>query len=481
MSKFNMSNKGTNTTSNLAGGRAYRVSDKEKLVKMVLTSFFNEPKYYGDTSNEIVETAKAIMDCDAKFVANLAIYARQVAHLRSVSQVLIVELANHPNGKEYVRKAMSKVIERVDDMTEIMSCYISNYGKPIPNSIKKGIADAFSKFDEYALAKYNRKKSVTLKDLLCIAHPKPVNYEQKDLWRRLLEDELQVPKTWETEVSLKGNTKAVWEELIKGKKLGYMASLRNLRNIVLSSASNIDDVLDYIQNPVAIKNSKQLPFRYLSAFRELENITYDNKVINALSNAIEIAVKNIPRLPGKTFMICDNSGSMNNTLSHKGSVSFKDIGALLMASAEQFCDSAITSVFGETFEIINVLSRDSIFSKMKVFRNRDVGCYTNLWTAMKYLYEKELIVDRIIVFTDEQCYNSGSVSGTASYYFQQYLKTINSKCILHLINLNCQDGTTQFVDKNVNYIAGWSERIFEFIPMFENGEGSLIEKIEALF
>jgi hypothetical protein len=483
MSKFNMSQKGINTTTNLAGGKAYVIGDKEKLTKMALTSFFKEPKFYGDTSNEIIDTAQAVINTDAKYVANLAIYAREVMHLRSVSQALLVELANHPKGKEFVRRATNKIVERADDMTEIMAYQISAYGKPIPNSMKKGIADVFPRFNEYALAKYDRAKSVTLKDLLCLTRPKPLNEAQGQLWKRLIEGKMETPKTWETELSAKGNKAEVWDGLIKEKKIGYMAALRNLRNLVTSNAQNLDDILTYIQNPEAVLKSKQLPFRYFSAYKELEN-TSSNKVINAISNAMEIAVKNLPRLQGKTFMMGDNSGSMDSTLSQYGKVTFKEISALFMAIAEGFCDEAITSVFGDKFSLVNVLTKDTIFSKMDKFKRTNVGCSTNLWTAVKYAVDNKIFTDRMIVFTDEQCYNNyraWNSTETASTYFERYLKEVNPKCFMHLINLNSQDGTTQFLGKNVNYIAGWSEKIFEFIPMFEDDNGSLVKTIEKFY
>jgi hypothetical protein len=486
MSKFNMSQKGINTTTNLAGGKAYVVGDKEKLVNMVLTTLFKEPKFYGDTSSEIVDTTKRVIDADAKFVANLAVYAREVMHLRSISQALAVELSQSKKGKEFARKVINKVTERVDDMTEIMAYQISAYKKPIPNSLKKGIRDTFSKFDEYALAKYNRAKVVTLKDILCLVHPKPLNVEQEKIWKRLIEGNLEVPKTWETELSAKGNKKEVWEELIREKKIGYMAALRNLRNISQSGASNIDDVLNYIQNPAAIAKSKQLPFRFFSAYKELEMVDQGNKVINAISNALDTAVANLPKLYGKTFMICDNSDSMDsNKLSRNSKVSCKDVGTLFMAIAEGFCEEATTSVFGDTFAIVNVLSKDSVFSKMKAFASKDVGCCTNLWAALEYIVSKKIYTDRIIVFTDEQCYNSGGYGWgrgmTAQQYFEKYLREINSDCKLHIINLNAQDGTTQFLGRNVNYISGWSEKIFEFIPIFESGEGNLVEAIDSYY
>jgi len=183
---------------------------KDKLVSQVLTTFFNEAKYYGDNSEEIIENIKAVLEIDPRFIANLAIYARKEMHLRSISHVLVAELANHTNGKPFARKAIAEVVERVDDITEILSYYLATYGKPIPASMKKGLADAFSKFDEYQLAKYNRKKEIRLKDILNLVHPKPLNNEQSNMWKRLLDGNLATPVTWETELSANGTTKEVW-------------------------------------------------------------------------------------------------------------------------------------------------------------------------------------------------------------------------------------------------------------------------------
>ena len=75
-------------------------------------------------------------------------------------------------------------------------------------------------------------------------------------------------------------------ELIDSKKVGYMALLRNLRNILNANPSNVNKVLEYIENPEAVKKSKQLPFRYLSAYKELKN-TGGSRVFDALENAVE--------------------------------------------------------------------------------------------------------------------------------------------------------------------------------------------------
>ena len=150
MAKFNKAQ--TIKTVNKEGHAAYSMPDKQRLVAQVLTSFFNEAKFYGDNSDEMQDTIKAVIKDDPQFVANLAVYARREFHMRSVSHVLTAHLAHEVEGKPFVRDVVKAVVQRGDDATEIMACYLDLFGKPIPNSLRKGLRDVLTGFDTYTLA-----------------------------------------------------------------------------------------------------------------------------------------------------------------------------------------------------------------------------------------------------------------------------------------------------------------------------------------
>lgn len=215
MAKFNSTS--TIKTVNKEGHAAYGMTDKAKLVTQVLTSFFNEAKFYGDNSAEMQETIKRVVKKDPQFVSNLAVFARREFNMRSVSHILTAYLAHEGSGKPYTRKTVKGVALRGDDLTEIMSCYLSTFGKPIPNSLKKGINDVLTGFDEYTLAKYKGEgKAVKMRDLLCLCRPKPENKAQEAMWKRCLENTLATPLTWETELSEDNglSKKEKWEQVI---------------------------------------------------------------------------------------------------------------------------------------------------------------------------------------------------------------------------------------------------------------------------
>lgn len=130
MSKFN-SPKPTIKTVNKDGYPAYAMTAKSKLVTQVLTSFFNEKKFYGDNSADIQETVKTVIKTDPEFVSNLAVFARREFNMRSISHVLTAYLAHEVEGKPFVRQTIRGVSLRGDDITEIMACYLNFFGKPI--------------------------------------------------------------------------------------------------------------------------------------------------------------------------------------------------------------------------------------------------------------------------------------------------------------------------------------------------------------
>ena len=471
MAKFNTTN--TNKTVNKSGHEAYKMKDKSKLVTQVLTSFFNEKKFYGDNSAEMQETIKRVVKTDPKFVANLAVFARREFNMRSVSHVLIAYLAHESEGKPYTRKAVKAAALRGDDVTEIMACYLSLFGKPIPNSLKKGIADKMQDFDEYTLAKYKGNgKSVKMRDLLCLCRPTPKNEALSDMWKRLLNDELETPLTWETELSANGNNKQTWEKLIESGKVGYMALLRNLRNILTANPSNVNKVIETLENPEAVKRSKQLPFRYLSAYKELDNIG-GSRIFDMLENAVEASIENMPKLSGTTVIAVDTSGSMSRTISDKSKIKCYEIAMLLGLIANKICENSIFYTFDTSIKRYPFSSRNGILHT--TIYNSCCGGGTAMHLPFQAMINDKIKADRIIFLSDNEC-NSGW-NTPVQVLADRYRKATNSDIWVHAIDLQGY-GTQQFCGAKTNIIAGWSEKVFEFIKLAEQGEGNLEKTIE---
>lgn len=470
MAKFNTIN--TNKTVNKSGHAAYKMKDKEKLITQVLTSFFNESKFYGDNSAEMQETIKSVIASDPAFVAKLAVFARREFNMRSVSHILVAYLAHEVEGKPYVKKAIKAVTLRGDDVTEIMACYLSMFGKPIPNALRRGISDAMQGFDEYTLAKYKGNgKSVKMRDLLCLCRPAPKNESQSDLYKRLLNDELEIPVTWATELSAHGNNTETWEKLIDSGKVGYMALLRNLRNILNANPSNLEKVLSTIENPERVRKSKQLPFRYLSAYKELENIG-GSRVFDALENAVEASIENMPKLDGTTVIAVDVSGSMSDPVSAKSKVRCYEIAMLLGLMANKICDNSIFYVFNNDINKYPVSHRSGI---LETTLKSHCGGGTFMHLPFTKMMADNVKADRIIVLSDNEC--NGGWNRPVQVYADEYRNETGNDIWVHAIDLQGY-GTQQFYGNKTNVIAGWSEKVFDFIKLAEEGESNLERTIE---
>lgn len=470
--KFNQNN--TARTVNKSGHVAYTMKDKDKLVTQVLTSFFGEPKYYGNNTNEIVETATRVIYADPTFVANLARYARKEMNLRSISHFLTTLVANTVPAKHLIYDVCNDVIQRVDDITEILAAYLNIFGKPIPNGLKKALNKAMNRFNAFQFSKYNGgNKQLKLKDVLCLCHTRPINNEQSKIFKAILDDTLETAERWETELSAHGNNKETWNKLITENKIGYMAALRNLRNII-NAGANIQPILDMLQNPEQVAKSKQLPFRFYSAYREIQQLPgTTNKHISTLENAIEQSIINLPLLKGKTIIGIDVSGSMKAAISQKSTVSCREIAALIGAIANKLCEESIIYTFDTAIQKYTITQKNEILETAKTLQFDGGG--TDVSLPIREMIKNKITADRLIILSDNEI-NRG-FERTCQSYVNEYRKTINPDLWIHALDLQGY-GTQQFIGEKVNIIAGWNEKILEFISLAENGVETQVKRIQ---
>jgi hypothetical protein len=362
----------------------------------------------------------------------------------------------------------------------------------LSKQLQKGLAEAFNSFDEYQFAKYNRDTDVKLKDALFLVHPKAKDEAQQVLFDKIVKDELAVPYTWETELSVLGQQKfetpkaretafrAKWEELIFSNKMGYMATLRNFRNILEAdvSAAALKKVCDYLADAKAVANSRQLPFRFLSAYRELKQLSNGrvSKVLDALEEAVLQSAVNIAGYDETTRVViaADVSGSMQKTISAKSKVQNYDIGLMLAMLLQNRCDNVITGMFGDTWKVINV-PKKNILNNVDEFHRREgeVGYSTNGYLVVKDLLTQKKVVDKVMLFTDCQMWNSTGSGENIAGLWKQY-KKMAPGAKLYLFDLAGYGAIPLNVQRNDVYlIAGWSEKIFGVLQAIEDGSNAV--------
>ena len=482
MAKFN-SKKPTSKTVNDAGGVAYQPTDKVELMLITMSFLMSGDSYYTtekSVENKIRELVARITKVDPLYVLKLAVHARNEMYLRTVPMYLMVEYAKQGSKTKGAYKYVPHIIKRADEPAEALAYYMESTGsRKIPAMLKKGLGDALNRFDEYQLAKYNRDAKVALKDVVFLCHPYPKDSAQQVLYDKIVAGTLETPLTWETAISKNGSSQESWTKIIP--EMGYMALLRNLRNFHQNKVDP-DMYVPIIEDPKAIKNSKQFPYRFYSAYRELELRGAPVRVLDAVQTAMQTSVHNVPEIPGKTAIFSDNSGSMHSGVSGKSKINLIDIAALFSAISFDVCANSYVGVFGESYAQVPLSTKSTILDNMLKIKNTDVGHSTYGWKAIRNLRTSGLNVDRIFVFSDMQLYNESSYrsSETLNSELTAYRKEINPMCRLYSFDLSV-GGMLQVPqgDPLTCNISGYSDSVFKFINMFEADKVNMLKEIES--
>ncbi len=473
MSKFNTATKPTKTV-NLAGGEAYSQTPELELVSILLTSFAND-KFYEKATDTYERLKQLVKLCDKKFVAQAAIYARTQFGMRSITHVVASELAKYVGGEKWAKNFYTGIVYRPDDMLEILSYHTSKNGK-VTNAIKNGFAKAFDKFDHYSLAKYRGEgKGFKLVDVVNLVHPKPTD-KNKEAIDALIKGNLKSFDTWESQLTEAGQKatnedekaefkKDVWVGLVKERKIGYFALLRNLRNIIEQAPEVVNEALVMLTDEKLIKKSLVLPFRFTTAFDEIQKLS-NGKIVRdvlvALNKAVDIAISNVPVFDGETLVVLDVSGSMQGKPAQIGSL----FSAVLIKS-----NNADFMVFSDNAAYRNVNPMDSTITIANSIRFASGG--TNFQAIFNTANKK---YDRVVILSDMQGwvgYNAPTVQ------FNAYKQRVGANPFLYSFDLNGY-GSMQFPEQNVFAIAGFSEKIFDIMKLMEVDKKALVNTIKQV-
>lgn len=332
--KFNFLSLKSHQVQNRESAKAFVMTPETELYAAVATTGLGDSFY--ESGDVRMQRIRSLMQkCNPVFVAKLAVYVRAEMHLRSVPLMLAVELAKQQSGNALVSSTVKQVVRRADEIAELLAYYqIANERtstkklNSLSKQVQKGLAAAFNNFDEYQFAKYNRNTDVKLRDALFLVHPKAKDESQQAILDGIVSNTLATPYTWEKELSQAGQQKyasqsekalamtRIWEELIDSRKLGYMATLRNLRNMLDANVSpgHVRKLCVFLTDEKAVAHSKQLPFRFLAAYREMKVLESQHVAVvpDALEDAVMHSAANIKGFGANTSVViaCDVSGSM---------------------------------------------------------------------------------------------------------------------------------------------------------------------------
>ncbi|WP_020476183.1 TROVE domain-containing protein [Zavarzinella formosa] len=415
------------------GAPASRISPVAQLERSVMSCLLWEDEFYESGQSIGQRIADLVKQVSAADVARVAIQAKTDMRLRHVPLLLAREMLRSKEGRELFGDVAKQVFARPDDIAEFLAIYWNgNKDEPLAKQAKRHVGNAFRRFDEYQLAKYNGgSKAVKLRDVLRITRPKPENAEQAELWRKLVKGELATPDTWEVELSKGGDKKASWERLLGEDKLGGLAMLRNIRNM---REAKVNDGL--IREGISgVKAGKLLPINFIASARHNPQFESD------LEAKFFDCFAGKPKRGGRTVILIDVSGSMDGKLSGRSELTRMDVAcSLAMIGREMF---GSLRVFTFSNDLKEVPGRRGFALRDAVVNSQPHGG-TELGKAVKQVPA----CDRLIVITDEQSHDA--VPDRKGY-------------LLNVASNKNGVGYGSWV-----HIDGWSDKVLEYISRYED-------------
>lgn len=497
----------TRPTSTYEGAPGFVLDPMSELFSLMVTDMAGEPTFYesaNDRLTRLQQAVRAATRLDPASVAAMIPWARNTANMRSVAIVAACEyavemMANPHDDFPTIRSVIDSACSRADEPAEILGYWWTFHGRKIPKGVKRGVADAAIRlYTEYSYLKYSgHSKAIKFGDVIELVHPKPKAPWQAALFKAIL-DEKYVRKSGDTEPDFSslptlqsardldatpteerraklrevgttglysagwtwerlggwlpgGMDAEAWETVIPA--MGYMATIRNLRNFEEAGIGkeSVRLVNDRISDPAAVAKSRQLPFRFWSAHKNSGSL----KFAQALEEALELSLSNVPPLGGKSLVLIDVSGSMHATMSRKSTIMRWEAGAVLAAAIR---GSGVDLVgFGTSSAKLKAPA--SILRTVQavelLVRDGRLGGGTNLWTAVSQHYEGH---KRVIVVTDMQNRDT----------LPEYCP-VGKEIPVYVWDLGGYGKANIQPGKNRHVLAGLSDASFGLIKMLEAG------------
>ena len=539
----NAKNIPTPDTTNQQGLPAYS-QDKWLTLLTMLNTLKLEPQYYRSVTNTLKELQTLTDQCakeDLYLTCQCIVYSRCMGEgMRTISHASSVFIAPYISGQEYSKRfyglwnkkeQKGGVIFRPDDMAEILQGYIalngqikqivtlvngvpqssetSTSGPKLSNAMKKGFKSVLESLDSYSLLKYKSK----LIDIINLVHPSPrlstakieYNGEQVSTIDAIMKGYNVSANTWEVNQGEAGQivAKAVkegklddqeakqvltqakadnWKELLDTNKLGILAALRNLRNILINNPSQdtINKLCDLVSNPTLIREGKIFPYQ-LDVANEIMlsefSTSYSRQISQALAKGYELAIPNLKELlPGNNVVFLDQSGSMAWEIKLPGSKNSSRTSciskAALIAATIAKATNADIICFGSTAKYVQYNPNLDVFSLAKQLSSSNMGG-TNLSTAWKLAQQSNRKYTRTFILSDNEV-NRGSTYNS----YMSYVKNVGHPYV-YSVDL-AGYGTNAIAGEKVRYYYGYGFSMFDDITKSEFNAQYHLDKVRKV-
>lgn len=500
-----------NVEINFMGNNSYKISPLETLKIISMSSIFGEPSFYRNskisngksgksfgydvsdylifdktilslsTEDVFLDSVNKSLDFDFKATLDFAVELRNDFYMRLNPSVIFVTAMLHPlrvefnqNNPSYMSNIAKQIVNIPTDLTNMFDFYMFSNGSKnnMPTALKKVFAKNLSEFSKYHISKY---KSKSLIDIVRISHAQSETINELMKTGTLLVEDNE--KTWE---QLKSSGMS-WLEVMNTIKIPHMALLRNLRGIFKNEEDNKIDIKTMkeilTQLEKGVKNGKQFPFRYYTAYSIIESseVLFKKEILISLENCMDLAMENFPILKGKTMSLSDNSGSSHGTFtSEYGSVKVSDIANLSSVMTAINSEDGYVGTFGDTLKIHKINKNERVLEQHKKLKtNVGAGTENGVWLFFDKAIKEKEHWDNIFIYSDMQrghgglygrnkndyrlyqCKNNGNID--VLKLVETYRKNVNPK--VNVFSVQVRGYNNSLIPENIYrgaILSGWT-------------------------
>jgi TROVE domain len=495
------------------GAPGYVRDAQTDLVFLALTNMVGQDTFYesaADRDDRFRTLVRTVATGQPIWLTGFIPWLRNEANMRSAALVAAAETAKTllERGVPGARRVIDSALQRADEPGEFLGYWISAYGKRLPMAVKRGVGDAAIRlYTERSLLKYDTAShGLRFGDVLELTHPGDVKGAAQHLkgpWQgqlfkhaidrrhgrdtavpesltMLLENQSlrswvpgqpeillqpdtlrRTGMTWEDALSLGGqyglDKRELWEAMIPS--MGYMALLRNLRNFDEAgiSQASVDYVTRKLMDPDEVARSRQLPFRFYSAYKELASLRWGQ----VLEVALNYSALSVPEVRGRSLVLVDLSGSMRAPVSGRSKLARQEAGALFGAILAARGQDVTLVGYGTSYARVDVSRGASVLRLTEKIQQANVGGWgTETYNALVNTYAGH---DQVFIFTDEQSWGT-SRSGIYSTHRGDVTRAVPASVPLFAFNLaGYGPSSLDLSQPNRHAIGGFTDKLFTLV------------------
>jgi len=481
---------------NEAGGPAYALTPRHTLAQFAATGTLNR-SYYAEAQNQLDDVLLTALDVDPAFIAKTAVYARRRGHMKDMPALLLALLSTLQTDD--FAKAFPRVIDNGKMLRSFVQIMRSGAvgRKSLGSRPKRFIANWLEEASDLEIMRAAVGQDPSLGDVIKMIHPRPRTKEREALYGYLIGkpyDVAALPRIAREFEAFKQDpskkppdvpfqmltalplTKEHWAAI--GGKAGWHMLRMNLNTFARHGAFEVSwfprKVAARLRDAAEIKRARVFPYQLMAAYAATD-AKVPAMVREALQDAMEIAVSNVPRVNGRVVVCPDVSGSMSSSITgNRKGVTSKvrciDVAGLVAAAFVRTNKKARVLPFDFDVVDLHLNPRDSVMTNAQKLASIGGGG-TNCSAPLARLVSERARVDLVVMISDNESWIDACQAGrgTATMEMWQKLKRLNPDAKLVCIDIQPY-ATTQAAERaDILNVSGFSDAVFEMIDAFATG------------